>query len=231
MGKTTFTGPIRAGSILNTSGTTLGQNVKNVGSVVMVQSWPLTQAGTATALATPIVLPANSHILNIQMISTVTWTGAATNLSFGTSATATETYHIIDRSLQCWSGLHIFYCILFSIALFGYFLVFLLISFFYNESRPYHTDAFSRLDTNFETHITLYKILITIVGHFLYSQKLHWLIITIHILGALNFCKQYLQYLPYYNSRTSVLFGAGWFIYIWLALNILLLKALETVTY
>lgn len=41
----------------------------------------------------------------------------------------------------------------------------------------------------------------------------------------------YFQYLPYYNSRTSVLFGSGWFIYLWLTLNILLLKALENVSY
>jgi len=58
---------------------------------------------------------------------------------------------------------------LFSLSLFGYFLIFLLISFFYNESRPYHTDAFTRLDTNLETQLTLYKILITIIGHFLFS--------------------------------------------------------------
>jgi hypothetical protein len=90
MGKTTFTGPIRAGNILNTSGTTLGQDVKNVGSVVMVQTYPITQALTATALGTTIVLPANSHVLNIQMLNTVAWTGAATTLSVGISATATE---------------------------------------------------------------------------------------------------------------------------------------------
>jgi hypothetical protein len=90
MGKTTFTGPIRAGNILNTSGTTLGQDVKNVGSVVMAQSFPITQAGTATALGTTIVLPANSHILNIQMLNTAAWSGAATTLSVGISATATE---------------------------------------------------------------------------------------------------------------------------------------------
>lgn len=90
MGKTTFTGPIRAGNILNTSGTTLGQDVKNVGSVVMVQTVPITQALTATALGTAIVLPANSHILNIQMLNTVAWDGVASTLSVGTSATATE---------------------------------------------------------------------------------------------------------------------------------------------
>jgi hypothetical protein len=90
MGKTTFTGPVRSGNILNTSGTTIDQNVKNVGAVVMVQTYPITQAGTATALATPIVLPSNSHILNIQMLVTTVWNGATTTYSIGTSATATE---------------------------------------------------------------------------------------------------------------------------------------------
>lgn len=89
MGKTTFTGPVRAGNILNTSGTTIDSNVKNVGSVVMVQTVPITQALTATALATTIVLPANSHILNIQMLNTTAW-DATNTLSVGTSATATE---------------------------------------------------------------------------------------------------------------------------------------------
>jgi hypothetical protein len=139
--------------------------------------------------------------------------------------------HIVDHNMDCWSGIHIFYCILFSICLIGYFMIFLLISFLYNESRPYHTDAFTRLDTNFETYMTLYKILITIVGHFLYSQNLHWLIITIHILGSINFCKMYLKYLPYYNSRTSVLFGSFWFAYLWISLNVLLTKALDSVEY
>jgi hypothetical protein len=90
MGKTTFTGPIRAGNILNTSGTTLGQDVKNVGSVVMVQSVAVTQADTATALGTQIVLPANSHVLSIRALATAAWSGAATTLSVGTTATATE---------------------------------------------------------------------------------------------------------------------------------------------
>lgn len=89
MGVSTFSGPIRAGNIPNTSGTTLGENVRNVGSVVMVQHFPITQAGTQTALATPIVLPANSHILNIQMVTTAAWV-TTTTVSIGTSATATE---------------------------------------------------------------------------------------------------------------------------------------------
>jgi hypothetical protein len=90
MGKTTFSGPIRAGDIRNTTGTTLGTDVKNVGSVVMVQHFPITQAGTATALGTDVVLPADSHILNMQMVVTAAWSGAATTFSVGNSATSTE---------------------------------------------------------------------------------------------------------------------------------------------
>ncbi len=41
----------------------------------------------------------------------------------------------------------------------------------------------------------------------------------------------YLKYLPYYNNKTSVLFGSGWFIYFWISINVLLTKALETVDY
>jgi hypothetical protein len=90
MGTTTFTGPIKAGDILNTSGTTLGSDVKNVGFVVMCQTFPITQAGSATAYATDVVIPANSHLINIQMLNTVAWDGVASTMSFGTSATATE---------------------------------------------------------------------------------------------------------------------------------------------
>lgn len=90
MAITTFSGPIRAGDIPNTTGTTLGTDVRNVGSVVMVQTVPITQAATATALGTSIVLPANSHIMNIQMLNTTAWDGAANTLSVGTTVTATE---------------------------------------------------------------------------------------------------------------------------------------------
>ena len=35
MGTTTFSGPIKAGNISATTGTTIGTNVTNIGSVVM----------------------------------------------------------------------------------------------------------------------------------------------------------------------------------------------------
>ena len=38
MGQTTFSGPIKAGTIKDTTGTTVGTDVTNVGSVLMAQS-------------------------------------------------------------------------------------------------------------------------------------------------------------------------------------------------
>jgi hypothetical protein len=38
MANTTFSGPIRSGTISNTTGTTLGDNVANAGQVVTVSS-------------------------------------------------------------------------------------------------------------------------------------------------------------------------------------------------
>ena len=65
MANTTFSGPIRAGTISNTTGTTLGDNVANVGQVVMCQSQAITQADGTTN----IVIPANSQIVAIEEVS------------------------------------------------------------------------------------------------------------------------------------------------------------------
>jgi hypothetical protein len=96
MGTTTFTGPIKAGTVLNTTGTTPG-TVKNVGFVAMAQTASITQAGSATAYKTAIVIPAYSHILNIQFLTTTAWDGAAATVSVGTSATSTEL--VVGQSL------------------------------------------------------------------------------------------------------------------------------------
>lgn len=88
----TFTGPIKAGDVLNTTGTTAG-TVKNVGFVMMAQTYSLTQAGTYSAssvgTATTIVIPANSHIVQIQMLATVAWASSGT-ISIGTTTAATQ---------------------------------------------------------------------------------------------------------------------------------------------
>lgn len=89
MGTTTFTGPIKAGNVLNTTGTTVG-SIKNVGFVEMSQQAAIVQS--ATASATSIVIPANSTIISIDVLVTVAWSSATTTytLSVGTSSTATE---------------------------------------------------------------------------------------------------------------------------------------------
>ena len=88
----TFTGPIKAGDVLNTTGTTAG-TIKNVGFVMMAQTYSLTQAGTYSAgsvgTATTIVIPANSHIVQIQMLATVAWASSGT-ISIGTTTAATQ---------------------------------------------------------------------------------------------------------------------------------------------
>jgi len=81
----TFTGPIKAGDVLNTTGTTAG-TIKNVGFVMMAQTASITQAGIATAASTGIVIPAKSHIVQIQILNTVGFDGASSNISLGTTA-------------------------------------------------------------------------------------------------------------------------------------------------
>lgn len=85
MGKTHFSGPIKAGTIQDTSGSTLGRNVKNTGWVLMAQSSAVTQASGAT----DIVIPANSQIVNIKVFVTTAFTGADKTFGVGTTASAT----------------------------------------------------------------------------------------------------------------------------------------------
>jgi hypothetical protein len=74
MGYTTFTGPVRAGNILNTTGITPGVDVENVGQVVMAQSFPFTENGTPTT--TDITLPAISQVLSISWTISTAFTNA-----------------------------------------------------------------------------------------------------------------------------------------------------------
>ena len=89
MGTTTFTGPVQAGDVIDTTGTTAG-TVKNVGTVVTVQTAAVTQAGTTSAVATGICIPGDSHILRIDILTTTAWSGAASTISIGTTATSNE---------------------------------------------------------------------------------------------------------------------------------------------
>ena len=87
MASTTFSGPIKAGTIKDTTGTTLGTDVKNTGQVVMCQSQAVNQ--TATTTNTNIVIPANSQIVAIELSVDVVWSGAATTTGIGWVGDAT----------------------------------------------------------------------------------------------------------------------------------------------
>lgn len=89
MGTTTFTGPIKAGDVLDTTGSTVG-SIKNVGFCLMAQSADIVQS--TTAAQTTITIPANSTIVSIVVLVDTAWSSATTTytLSVGTSSTATE---------------------------------------------------------------------------------------------------------------------------------------------
>jgi len=98
MGITTFTGPIKAGNVLNSDGSGVlagvgnDSGVANVGFTVMAQSEAITQAtngATAGVYTTEIVIPADSQILSITLLVSTAWTGAASTLGIGTTASAT----------------------------------------------------------------------------------------------------------------------------------------------
>ena len=89
MGTTTFTGPIKAGDVLDTTGTAVG-SIKNVGFCLMAQTADIVQS--TTSAQTAITIPANSTIVSITVLVDVAWSSATTTytLSVGTSSTATE---------------------------------------------------------------------------------------------------------------------------------------------
>lgn len=64
MASTTFSGPIKAGTIRDTVGSTIGTNVANVGYVLMSQSAAIDIIG-ADATTTVAVIPANSQIVDV----------------------------------------------------------------------------------------------------------------------------------------------------------------------
>ena len=119
MATTTFSGPIKAVTIRNTTGTTLGTDVANVGSVVMYQSsdTELTHA-TTTATALGIIIPANSQILSMTIIveslftssSTTTiavgnGSGDATDVSAATNVSATATSVVMSpAAVDVWTN-------------------------------------------------------------------------------------------------------------------------------
>ena len=84
MGTTTFSGPIKAGPIANTTGTTVGTDMKNTGQVVMAQTTSLDlSSGAFTATATDMIIPANSQLIDIVFDVITAASAGGTDISVG----------------------------------------------------------------------------------------------------------------------------------------------------
>jgi len=93
MATTTFSGPIKAGTISTTTGTTLGKDIKNTGQVVMAQTTDFSTAGGAqTATVTDIVIPAASQIIDIVIDVPVAVANATCVLSIGDTVGGNATF-------------------------------------------------------------------------------------------------------------------------------------------
>ena len=87
MAQTTFSGPIKAGTISNTTGTIVGTDVKNTGQVLMSQSFSFTFATEGAATDTNVVIPANSQIVSVDVnVETAFNDSGADILEVGSSA-------------------------------------------------------------------------------------------------------------------------------------------------
>ena len=87
MATTTFTGPVKAGTIKDTTGTTVGTDVANTGSVVMAQSAVVDILGASHLNQVIATVPANSQIIDVVLnVTTVNNDGGAATVSVGTAA-------------------------------------------------------------------------------------------------------------------------------------------------
>ena len=89
MANTTFSGPIKAGTISNTTGTTVGTNIANVGFVSMAQSVKVDITGASHLNQVCAVIPANSQIIDVILnVTTANDDTTASSVSVGTIADA-----------------------------------------------------------------------------------------------------------------------------------------------
>ena len=86
MGTTTFSGPVKAGTIKDTTGTTVGTDVTNVGSVVMAQSAVIDIIGADALDQRVAVVPANSQIIDVILnVTTVNNDSGTATVAVGSS--------------------------------------------------------------------------------------------------------------------------------------------------
>ena len=100
MGTTTFSGPIKAGIIKETTGTTLGDNIKNTGQVVMSQSIMIDAAvAVGTTTYNVGVIPKNSQLLTTTIrVAIVSNPSGTATVSVGKTGSAA--YFIANTTVK-----------------------------------------------------------------------------------------------------------------------------------
>ena len=100
MATTTFSGPIKAGTISNTTGTVLGTNVKNTGQVVMSQSIMIDAAvAVGTTTYNVGVIPKNSQLLTTTIrVAVVSNPSGTATVSVGKTGSAA--YFIANTTVK-----------------------------------------------------------------------------------------------------------------------------------
>jgi len=79
MGTTTFSGPVKSGTIRQGSSA-------NIGTLVCAQSAAITELAANTASS--IIIPANSQIINFYVLIQTAWDGGTNTLDVGVSGNA-----------------------------------------------------------------------------------------------------------------------------------------------
>tara|TARA_R100001594_G_scaffold30220_1_gene56487 strand:+ start:197 stop:673 length:477 start_codon:yes stop_codon:yes gene_type:complete len=95
MATTTFSGPIKAGTISYTTGTTVGTDVKNIGQCLMAQTFSTgatLDSGASAANETTVIIPANSQIVDMVIDCPTAMAGANCVFSVGDTVGGNATF-------------------------------------------------------------------------------------------------------------------------------------------
>jgi hypothetical protein len=139
-------------------------------------------------------------------------------------------YHYIDGSIECYTGIHIFYivlCIIFLILLFS---LSVIVAMLFNETQPVQEDCLSRLESSFEVALVVYRSIVATFTNFCDGDVCSWVLIAVFIISSTMLCYQYYKQIPYYNAFVSVFCGSLIYIYCWISINALLMKLIPTVS-
>ena len=94
MGTTTFSGPVKAGTIRQGASA-------NIGTLVCAQSAAITE--TLAETTTGIIIPANSQIINFYVLIQTAWDGGTNTLDIGVSGNA-DLYCDGLPATGCWKS-------------------------------------------------------------------------------------------------------------------------------